>query len=207
MCRLALMNKKGMETLEKMYGLDKFFDYLEAQLGGHGNGYIMLDDKGEAVGGAKAVTLGTTEIADDMRTNEDAEWFVFHTRLASIGGISTKNCHPFWDKEATAFLCANGTERCKKVMDNKKVGETDTETVFELGTADGESLYNTVKGLTATYIGKHNNRMFAVRNLGSLEKVKFGNGGIVLASSFPYGLREKAERCDEFVVEFLNEVQ
>lgn len=202
MCRLALMNKKGMETMEKMYGLDKFFDYLEAQLGGHGNGYIALDKDGSIIGGAKGISMSTEEIADEIRTSENGEWFVFHTRLASMGSISSGNCHPFWDKNLTSFLCANGTERSAEILLNKKKGETDTETVFKLGNAEGENLMDKVKTLTAVYIGKQGNKLFAVRNYGELDGVEFDNGGIVLASSFPYGLREKAEQVEQFVVEF-----
>ena len=202
MCRLALMNKKGMETIDKMYGLDKFLGYLEAQLGGHGNGYIALTKKGQIIGGTKGVSVSVEEIAHEIKSDKYSEWFVFHTRLASIGSITTANCHPFWDKDLTAFLCANGTERSSEILRNKKDGETDTETVFKLGTENGENLLNKVKTLTAVYIGMQGDKLFAVRNNGSLDKVQFANGGIVLASSFPYGLREKAKQTNEFVVEF-----
>lgn len=205
MCRLALMNKKGMRMLDKMYGLDKFLLYLEAQLGGHGNGYIALDKNGKIINGLKGVDVSTERIATEMLVEEKAEWLVFHTRLASMGSISTPNCHPFWNKNLTAFLCANGTERGVEVLLNKKAGETDTETVFKMGLANKDGLLAKVKTMTAVYIGKQDNKLFAVRNNGSLDKVEFADGGIVLASSFPYGLREKAKQENEFVVEFANE--
>lgn len=205
MCRLSLMNRKGMERIEKEYGLELFFDYLEAQLGGHGNGYLAIDKHGNVVNGLKGVQVFTTKISKEMLACKEAEWFVFHTRLASMGAKTTSNCHPFWNEDLTAFLCANGTERTAEIYNNRVGNETDTETVFKLGIKNGASLYNKVKTLTAVYIGKQNNKLFAVRNLGALEKVEFPDGGIVLASSFPYGLRHKATVCDEFVVEFPND--
>ena len=42
MCRVLLMNKKGENEIERIYGLDKYLKYLENQLGGHGNGFALL---------------------------------------------------------------------------------------------------------------------------------------------------------------------
>ena len=36
MCRLAMMNREGIKHVEREYGLENLFDYLERQLGGHG---------------------------------------------------------------------------------------------------------------------------------------------------------------------------
>ena len=44
MCRLLLMNKQAEKEIEKTYGLEKYLTYLEKQLGGHGNGYLLVKD-------------------------------------------------------------------------------------------------------------------------------------------------------------------
>ena len=41
MCRLLLMNKQAEREIEDIYGLDKYLEYLEIQLGGDGNGYAL----------------------------------------------------------------------------------------------------------------------------------------------------------------------
>lgn len=37
MCRVLLMNKQGEKEIDKIYGLDRYLEYLENQMGGHGN--------------------------------------------------------------------------------------------------------------------------------------------------------------------------
>ena len=57
MCRLALLNKKGIEYVGKEYGLKRFFEYIIHQLGGHGNGYALISKKGTVVRARKCVPL------------------------------------------------------------------------------------------------------------------------------------------------------
>lgn len=36
MCRLAILDKKGFESLDKKYGVYEYMEYLEKSNGGHG---------------------------------------------------------------------------------------------------------------------------------------------------------------------------
>lgn len=93
MCRLVLMNKEGEKQLDNQYGLDKYFKYLEKQLGGHGNGFALMK-KGKIIKIDKGINLDVRDIANTIK-NTDYDWAIFHTRLASVGEKSDKNCHPF----------------------------------------------------------------------------------------------------------------
>ena len=53
------------------------------------------------------------------------KWVIYHTRLASIGVISDRNCHPF--ENNGRVMAMNGTEREYTVV-NKNL--TDTENIL-----------------------------------------------------------------------------
>ena len=53
---------------------------------------------------------------------------MYHTRLASMGNISNKNCHPFRCEKSVLMM--NGTERGIKAF--IKENKTDTETIFNI---------------------------------------------------------------------------
>lgn len=205
MCRLALLNKKGIEYIEKDYGLERFFSYLEHQLGGHGNGYALISKNGRVVRVRKGVDVDSKSIADDILHNElgiDFEWVIFHTRLASIGSICSANCHPFWgdNNGDMALLCANGTERFDyRILFEQKEGMTDTETVLRSALYKHQNLIKFVESLTAVYLGVYDHKIFAIRNYGSLYRLEVPSGAVVLASAFPYGLG-LARPCDKYII-------
>ena len=125
MCRLALMNNKGIRYVEREYGLENLFDYLERQLGGHGNGICFIYNDGNYYV-KKGVNLTNAEIAKDVMSEiKNIKWIIYHTRLASVGNISNRNCHPFVDNGRV--MAMNGTERNYKVV-NKSL--TDTENIL-----------------------------------------------------------------------------
>lgn len=127
MCRLALFNYKGFKYLEKMGGLDTFFQELEISQGGHGNGVALLYPDGR-IELRKGVGFDTNEAADFVRNVGRFSWCLFHTRVASAGTVKDENCHPF--REGDLVLAANGTEFGFQSL-GKVLGDiTDTEALF-----------------------------------------------------------------------------
>lgn len=176
MCRLAMMDNAGIRHIEKEYGLENLFNYLERQLGGHGNGVCFIYNDGSYYI-EKGVNLTNKEIAEDVldRIN-NIKWIIYHTRLASVGSINNKNCHPFEDNGRV--MAMNGTERNYKVI-NKFA--TDTENIL-LST---KNITNGTKKYHSVFLGYENGRVFANKNYGSLEYLPCINGGKVFASTFP----------------------
>ena len=176
MCRLAMMNNEGISYIERHYGLENLFDYLEMQLGGHGNGVCIIYNDGSYYIN-KGVNLNNKAIVDTIMDEiSDIKWVIYHTRLASVGNVSDSNCHPFEDKGRV--IAMNGTERNYTVVSKFK---TDTENIL-LSTDDimeGTKKYNSV------FLGYENGKVFANRNNGSLECIILGNGGKIFASTFP----------------------
>lgn len=176
MCRLALMNNEGIRHVEKEYGLENLFNYLEKQLGGHGNGICFIYNNGSYYI-KKGVNLTNKEIAEDILSRiKHIKWIIYHTRLASVGSIGDLNCHPFEDNGRV--LAMNGTERNYVVIDGNL---TDTENIL----LSANNIVDDTKKYHSVFLGYENGKVFANKNYGSLEYIPCKNGGKVFASSFP----------------------
>ena len=185
MCRVVLMNKEGEKEIEKIYGLDKYLKYLEKQLGGHGNGFAMLKNN-EIIKFEKGVNLDVRDIARIIKET-DYDWCLFHTRLASVGTTTDRNCHPF--RRGDIIIAMNGTEQSVKFISDIN-GITDTEAILDL-----MSKYNL--GLTALqkfssiFMGFYKGKPFVVAdNTLNIEILKNKhNKALVFASRFPQKFR------------------
>lgn len=194
MCRLAMMNNEGIRYVEGWYGLENLFDYLEKQLGGHGNGICFIYNDGSYYI-KKGVNLSNAEIAEEVLMKiKHLKWIIYHTRLASVGSINDRNCHPFEDNGRV--IAMNGTERNYKVV-NKYL--TDTENIL-LST---DNIMEGTKEYHSVFLGYENGRVFANKNYGSLEYMPCGNDGKVFASRFPeeYHTRDYIYEAPEHFVE------
>ena len=176
MCRLAMMNNAGIRHIEEEYGLEHLFDYLEQQLGGHGNGICYIYNDGSYYI-EKGVNLSNREIAEGVLDRlKHLKWIIYHTRLASIGSINDRNCHPF--EHEGKVLCMNGTER-KYTVINKNL--TDTENIL-LST---ENITKNTRDYGSVFLGYENGKVFANKNYGNLKYIPCENGGKIFASNFP----------------------
>ncbi len=176
MCRLALMDNAGIKYIEKEYGLENLFNYLERRLGGHGNGICFIYNDGSYYI-KKGVKFTNQEIAQRILVDIDCiKWIIYHTRLASVGSINDNNCHPFVDNGRV--IAMNGTERDYTVV-NKYL--TDTENIL-LST---KNITKDTRKYHSVFLGYENGKVFANKNYGSLEYLPCTNGGKVFASCFP----------------------
>lgn len=176
MCRLAMINNEGIRYVQEKYGLENLFDYLEKQLGGHGNGICFIYNNGSYYIN-KGVNLSNKEIAEEVLLKiKHLKWIIYHTRLASVGKINDKNCHPF--ENNGRVMAMNGTERDYTVVDGRL---TDTENIL-LSTMN---ITNGTKKYHSVFLGYENGRVFANKNYGSLKFISCGNEGKVFASNFP----------------------
>lgn len=194
MCRLAMMNNEGIRYIEKKYGLEDLFNHLENQLGGHGNGICFIYNDG-SYSIKKGVRLTNEEIAEEILMKIDhLKWIIYHTRLASVGSINDRNCHPFNNKGRV--LAMNGTERNYTVA-NKNL--TDTENIL----ITTRNITKDTREYHSVFLGYENGKVFANRNCGSLEYIPCKNGGRVFASTFPmeYYVRDMVYEAPQYFVE------
>lgn len=176
MCRLALMDNAGIRYFEREYGLENLFNYLEKQLGGHGNGICFIYNDGSYYI-KKGVMLSNKEIAEEVLMKiKHLKWIIYHTRLASVGSINDRNCHPFEDNGRV--MAMNGTERNYSVV-NRNL--TDTENIL-LST---DNIKNGTKKYHSVFLGYENGKVFANKNYGSLKYISCEGNGKIFASSFP----------------------
>ena len=194
MCRLAMMNNAGIRYIENKYGLENLFDHLERQLGGHGNGICFIYNDGSYFI-RKGVKLTNEDIAEEvlMKINH-LKWIIYHTRLASIGVISDRNCHPF--ENNGRVMAMNGTEREYTVVD-KNLTDTENILIATKNITKGTREYGSV------FLGYENGKVFANKNYGSLEYMPCKNGGRVFASTFPmeYYIRDTIYEAPQHFVE------
>ena len=194
MCRLAMMNNEGIKHIEREYGLENLFNYLEKQLGGHGNGICFIYNDGSYYIN-KGVGLTNKEIAEEVLSKiKHLKWIIYHTRLASIGVISDRNCHPF--ENNGRVMAMNGTERNCTVV-NKNL--TDTENIL----LSSKNILNDTKKYRSVFLGYENGKVFANKNCGSLEYIPCKNGGKIFASTFPteYYTRDNVYEAPESFLE------
>jgi predicted glutamine amidotransferase len=171
-----MMNNKGIRYVEEKYGLEKLFNYLERQLGGHGNGICFIYKDGSYFI-RKGVELTNAEIAEEILMKIDhLKWIIYHTRLASVGSINDRNCHPF--NNEGRVMAMNGTERDYTVA-NKNLTDTENILITTKNITKGTREYRSV------FLGYENGKVFANKNYGSLEYMPCENGGRVFASTFP----------------------
>ena len=101
MCRLALFFKSPNLSEKNLASILKA---LEDSMGGHGNGIGYYQDGKPVV--KKGVKYTVYDAARDAIA-APADSFIFHTRLASVGGQYSSNNHPY---ELDTFIGAhNGT--------------------------------------------------------------------------------------------------
>ena len=194
MCRLAMINQEGIKYIVENYGLQKLFDYLERQLGGHGNGYCFVYKNGDYCV-TKGVSLSNEDIVNDiLKEYDNIRWVIYHTRLASVGNINNNNCHPF--ECDGKVLAMNGTERNYTVV---KKGLTDTENIL----LSSDNLLKDTKKYHSVFLGYEDGKVFATKNSGSLQYMDCANGGKIFASNFPlqYYYREDIYEAPQFFVE------
>lgn len=193
MCRLALMNKNGVQMVERAVGIKNFFDYLELTMGGHGNGYALVKD-GKCLDLRKGVNLKNKTIAKAVLST-DFDWMIYHTRLASCGTIKDSNCHPFQNPFNGDILAANGTESDLVAFNREnKLNRTDTETLL-LDFLRDEAYLADLRINRSTLVGIHKGKAFAVKNCGSLYRLSLDKDTVCLASDFPPALRNIAYPC------------
>lgn len=186
MCRMLLMNKKAEKEIEKIYGLNNYLKYLEEELGGNGNGFALLKDN-KIIKLEKGVNLKTKDIAEVFKKN-DYDWALFHTRLATIGNVNDKNCHPF--KRGDTVLAMNGTEEKLSFL-TEIMHISDTEAILD-------TMYKykleiaALKHFNSIFMGFHKGKPFVVAdntyNIKILKNSK--NGVLAFASSFPEKIKK-----------------
>lgn len=188
MCRLVLMNKAGEKEIEKNYGLENYFNYLEKSLGGNGNGYALLR-KGKIIEFNKGLNLSIKEIIRTIR-KKSYDWCIFHTRLATVGILSDENCHPFI-RNNNEVIAMNGTEN-KMDFIAGPLEITDTEAILETKVKYNLSL-PALKYFKSIFIGFSKGKPYVVANntynLKLMRDVK--KEAIVFASAFPDNIKKK----------------
>lgn len=178
MCRLMLMNREAFDLLkDEVYFL---MLHLELAMGGHGNGVAILRDSRISI--QKGVKF-SVEDAYTFASSRKWDWLIFHTRLASVGDINDKNCHPF--RYGHTVLAMNGTEKGFEPIAQGLGGITDTEAILLTYKKLGVPIPYSLTRLSSAFVGFHKGKPFAVCAGHSDMKVWTKGNAIVIASEYP----------------------
>jgi len=111
MCRLFYV--QNPKKLIEKYGEDVITDYLYYLIesaGGHGNGLggLIINNGKEKFYIAKGLGLTSDKSVELMKKKNWVNGAIWHTRLSSSGGISSRLNHPFTDLDHILILAHNG---------------------------------------------------------------------------------------------------
>lgn len=182
MCRMALLDRQGIQYIHnKLGGLDKFFNFLVEQNGGHGNGLACIYPTYASV--KKGVKLTVKQIVTNILENQHKlNYVIFHSRLASVGQIENQNCHPF--VQGNTLLAMNGTEKAFKEL--YQGVNTDTESILKFMKEYNLDIYSTLSSMRSSFIGVNENKVFCIRNTRPLKIINsIDKKGLIIASDFP----------------------
>lgn len=194
MCRIFMANHEGVnelrETLKSIPGCSTIEDYLaalELRDGGHGNGYATFKD-GKLDKLEKGVDLGVSAIAHVMESDL-YDWFLFHTREASAGSISDKNCHPYHIQGKKEIIAAvNGNEKEVSRLAGIK-GVTDSAFILEMISEMEMPLFESLQVFESNFFGFYDGKPFVKK--GNRDMLKWEKDkGIVFASDLPFGMKD-----------------
>jgi len=183
MCRVLLGEKKDLLEYDDSYSLEYLLAHLEKEAGGHGNGLVLVRNR-KIVYFEKGLHF-TARHSYEAMVDEDYDIAIWHTRIASVGQKSDKNCHPY--VYGNSCLAMNGTEYDFLTLASF-YNTTDTEAIFR-------SLFIAGNPQNATHVAKFLSENMESVFVGCLEGVPFvakGSGQLaqwsghcLFASSFP----------------------
>jgi len=179
--------KEALKAIPGCSNLEKYLADLELRDGGHGNGYATFKG-GKLKNLRKGVDLQVSEIARVMET-EEYDWFLFHTREASTGTISDKNCHPYHIKGKVEITAAvNGNESTISPL-ALLMETTDSDFILRMISEMEMPLFETLQVFEANFFGFYEGKPFIKK--GNRDMLKWEkDGGIVFASDLPFGMTD-----------------
>jgi hypothetical protein len=198
MCRLVLCNAATLRYLEEQFerasaALSVFFEELEESNGGHGNGIAALWMGAQPTtrllkGRRLKVEQAATQLC--AWAEQGADWFLFHTRLASAAPIASRHCHPF--QAGDLVLAHNGHDRQWAALGQVAAEElTDSEVITR--TWDALQLPLTaLQEARGVFVGFQAGQPFAIKGSPWAELVAAHTpaGAILFASELPAWLED-----------------
>lgn len=189
MCRLLIGSSKALKAYNYNHSLATLLKHLEKQCGGHGNG-VSLHRGNALIFSTKGCDLTVEEITHTILSKSVRyDYAIFHTRIASVGGVRDSLCHPY--TSGNDALAMNGTLHVLSDIANA-LNTTDTEVVFNLVKGlPVEQVISVLATLNAVFVGSAEGKPYVVRNGGALEEWSLPKlakeSDFLFASSFPKG--------------------
>lgn len=192
MCRLALFNREAILFLG--HDLDVLLCHLEKSLGGDGNGIGMLWQESEHIKVRKGVHFQAKHAAGELRfaVQQGADWSLFHTRMATAGGICSRACHPF--QRGRLVLAHNGHDDLfAQLGAATQKPRSDSSALTEYW-AKRQVPIALLSGRRGVFLGFHQNQPFVVKGQVKRDLVLAwhqASGALMFVSELPQALRQR----------------
>ncbi len=196
MCRLALLNREAILFLE--HDLDTLFCHLEKRLGGDGNGIGLLWQETGYIKVRKGLHFRAMHAAGALRfaAHQGADWGLFHTRMATSGGVCTRTCHPF--KHGHLVLAHNGhNDPFARLGALTRKVRSDSEALAQYW-ARYHSPISMLANWRGVFIGFHHNQPFVVKGQPARDLVLAWHeksGAMLFVSELPGKMRQRFDLC------------
>lgn len=178
--------------------LSAFFQDLEDLQGGDGNGTAALWPEDGKVKVSKGITLTAAAAAKKVKSfaEQEAEWLLYHTRFATGGPKSSRNCHPFQHGKLT--LAHNGHDFEIGHLGHS-IGVTDSECLALLWARLSIPLEDLIL-VSGVFIGFFDGMPFVVKGESYSDlvvAVAEDCGAVLFASELPRVYRDHFDRVIE----------
>ena len=190
MCRLAIIELKNRFN-EVKDDLSIILPMLERRAGGHGNSFIFYK-KGQDPIIYREADFNKFKLQKALKLiekHQDADYFMFHTRIRSTGKLTEKNLHPAVTENIV--LLQNGTVTYSEGIKFLTGSDWDTQITAELVDKFSGNVKDVTKALTkirSIWIGIYKGIPFVASGGGDLVDGKIGvNKDIMfIGSDLPY---------------------
>ena len=162
MCRLFMANIEFL--MSSGIPLEKHLQTLEDRLGGDGNGVAAWSrEKGFRIVKRTDLTCKRAAKLIHLWASEGYEWFFFHTRLATSGGVCDEMCHPFFDSNSKTLMAHNGVVSNLTGFWLEDVPVSDTRFLFHLATNYSGNYHRTLYDTSGAFIGIRDNLPYVIK--------------------------------------------
>lgn len=186
MCRVFMCNKTFFQDNNKVLP-NLWYGFVKTN-GGDGNGvacYAGPDYHPLILKGVKQTVWESFDACKKWAKLDECEWLLFHTRMATSGGITDAMCHPF--EEDGDLLIHNGV--CSEFADFQinRQDVSDTRMLFYLARNYSKNFYETIYNGSGAFLGVRNGVAYAIKASQSAALVclyNAKNGGLAWCSTW-----------------------
>ena len=187
---MVMTNRNDFETYDVLYGILNLLEYLERAKGRDGNGYALIRNN-RVTEVVKGGLLTNRQIYDMVKPPKEWDYFVWHTRKASMSLLADEHFQPY--VLGNNCLAMNGLEEVLRPI-SRAFRRTGSDILFRITV--GMDMELVVRALLkfekSTFVGCLEGRPYVI--VGGGDMYRWNMGDITFHSSeFPDYVSEREQ--------------